>query len=72
MRIGSEWRISITAWKILVEEVSNTKLFSKEEAECEEIFKNEYRRSDDGKFEVALPFREDSRVLGDFKASAFR
>ncbi|XP_018373062.1 PREDICTED: uncharacterized protein LOC108767595 [Trachymyrmex cornetzi] len=50
-----------------VEKVSNTKLPSKEEAECKKIFRNEYKRYDNGTFEVALPFREDPSVLGDSK-----
>jgi len=52
--------------------VSNTKLLSREETKYEKIFKNEYRRTDQGKFEMALPFWEDPSVLGDSEASALK
>jgi len=47
-----------------------TKLLSKEESRCEEIFQNEHKRTVDGRFEVSLPFSEDPSVLGESKVSA--
>lgn len=55
-----------------MEDIPNTKLFSKEESKCEEIFRNEYKRTADGRFEVSLPFREDPSFLGESQASALK
>ncbi|XP_067205406.1 uncharacterized protein [Linepithema humile] len=57
-------------WRI--EDMLRTKLLSKEESRCEEIFQNEYKRTVDGRFEVSLPLREDPSVLGESKASALK
>ncbi|KYN50342.1 hypothetical protein ALC62_14061, partial [Cyphomyrmex costatus] len=57
-------------WRI--EDMPETKIFSKEEAKCEELFQNEHKRTADGGFEVALPFREDPRILGESKTSALK
>lgn len=55
-----------------MEDIPNTRLFSKEESKCEEIFRNEYKRTADGRFEVSLPFREDPSFLGESQASALK
>ncbi|XP_018396624.1 PREDICTED: uncharacterized protein LOC108774893 [Cyphomyrmex costatus] len=58
-------------WRI--EDMSNTRLLSKEESMCEDIFQKEYRRTQDGRFEVPLLFREDPiSTLGDSRANALR
>lgn len=54
-----------------IEEISNAKLLSKEESDCERISQEEYQRITDG-FQVSLPFREDPSVLGETKSGALK
>lgn len=55
-----------------IEDVPAIRLLSKEESKCEEIFRNEHKRTQDGRFEVSLPFREDPSILGESKTSALK
>ncbi|XP_018364358.1 PREDICTED: uncharacterized protein LOC108762054 [Trachymyrmex cornetzi] len=54
-----------------IEDMPETKIF-KEEFKCEELFQTEHKRTADGRFEVALPFREDPCVLGESKVGALK
>ncbi|XP_012234575.1 uncharacterized protein [Linepithema humile] len=56
----------------IIEEISNTKLLSKEEIDCERIFREEYQRTTDGRFQVSLFFRKDPSILGESESSAFK
>lgn len=55
-----------------IEDVTNKKLLSKEESKCEEIFRNEHKRTLEGRFEVPLLFSENPRVLGESKTAALK
>jgi len=51
----------------------DTKIISKEEAKCEELFRNEHKRTTNGKFEIiSLSFREDPSVFGESKINALK
>ena len=58
-------------WK--VDETEERKdSFTQEERECEEHFKKNYRRNADGRFEVALPFKDNVGELGDSEDTAIK
>ncbi|XP_011165899.1 uncharacterized protein LOC105200170 [Solenopsis invicta] len=57
-------------WQI--EDIPNSKIRSPEETKCEDIFRNQYTRTVDGRFEVPLLFKEDSNTLGESKVNAFK
>jgi len=57
-------------WRI--EDMPNTKLLSREEIRCEELFRDGYKRTTNGRFEVSLPFREDLNILGESKSIALK
>jgi len=56
-------------WRI--EDMPDTKIISKEEVKCEELFRNKHKRITN-RFEVSLPFHEDSSVLRQSKVNAFK
>ncbi|XP_066152747.1 uncharacterized protein [Euwallacea fornicatus] len=51
---------------------SETKAWSAEELECEEHFQRTHRRSVDGRFVVAIPFKRPVADLGDSKTKALQ
>jgi len=56
-----------------IENMPDTKIISKEEAKCEEFFRNEHKRTTNGKFElISLSFREDPNVFGESKINALK
>ncbi|KYN00594.1 hypothetical protein ALC62_08632, partial [Cyphomyrmex costatus] len=55
-----------------IEDIPKTNLLSTQESQCEETFQREYRRTDEGRFEVSLPFRADPNTLRESKAIAFK
>ncbi|XP_018406879.1 PREDICTED: uncharacterized protein LOC108782971 [Cyphomyrmex costatus] len=57
-------------WRI--EDIPKANLLSTQESQCEEMFQREYRRTDEGRFEVSLPFRADPNTLGESKSMAFK
>lgn len=52
------------------EEVSKERTQTKEEVECENFYMETYRRNEDGRFVVALPFKGDPESLGSSKGQA--
>ena len=44
--------------------------YTKEEMECEQYYINNFKRNDDGRYQVRLPFREDVKELGDSEQTA--
>ncbi|XP_046748847.1 uncharacterized protein LOC124412775 [Diprion similis] len=57
-------------WKI--EEYSPSRKFSDEEKRCEEDFRANYRRDEEGRFTVALSFRDSIEQLGESRDIALR
>lgn len=57
-------------WKI--EEYSPSRKFSDEEKRCEEDFRANYRRDENGRFTVALSFRDSTDQLGESRDIALR
>lgn len=55
-----------------IEDMSDTKIISKEEARCEELFRNKHKRTTNDRFEVSLPFRENPSILEEFKINALK
>lgn len=55
-----------------IEECAPVKLHSGEELECEEVFVNSVRRSDSGRFSVALPLKDNYNKLGSSFENASR
>ncbi|KAI5735347.1 hypothetical protein M8J77_017205 [Diaphorina citri] len=48
-----------------LEEVPTPKSLCAEDKECEEIFCDTFKRRDDGRYSVSLPFKSDLTLLGD-------
>lgn len=57
-------------WKL--EEICQTPRYNKEEAECEEYFRQTTKRDQNGRFVVSLPTRENISELGDSYETAFK
>nr|CAI5818359.1 unnamed protein product [Callosobruchus analis] len=55
-------------WKL--EEASRNIVYSKEEQECEEYFAKNYKRNDQGRFQVALPLKDNYIKLGESETQA--
>nr|CAI5831674.1 unnamed protein product [Callosobruchus analis] len=55
-------------WKL--EEASRNIVYSKEEQECEEHFAKNYKRNDQGRFQVALPLKDNFIKLGESETQA--
>ncbi|XP_046807533.1 uncharacterized protein LOC124420043 [Lucilia cuprina] len=51
-------------WELEEIPKESTKIYSEEQQECEEIFRNSVRRLSSGRFEVLLPFKSDTKLLG--------
>ncbi|XP_037819937.1 uncharacterized protein LOC119609284 [Lucilia sericata] len=51
-------------WELEEIPKESTKIYSEEQQECEEIFRNSVRRLSSGRFEVSLPFKSDTKLLG--------
>ncbi|XP_037047230.1 uncharacterized protein LOC119082017 [Bradysia coprophila] len=52
------------------EEVSKERILTKEETECEQFYMKTYRRNEEGRFVVALPFKGDPETLGSSQGQA--
>lgn len=59
----------IAFWHV-EERATKKTIFSKEEAECEQHFIDNFQRAQDGKFVVKLPFKENLSQLGESKHMA--
>ncbi|XP_018369742.1 PREDICTED: uncharacterized protein LOC108765485 [Trachymyrmex cornetzi] len=55
-----------------IEDMPNARILSKEQSKCEDIFQKEHRRTEDGRFEVPLLFREDPSTLGESRTNALK
>ncbi len=53
-----------------LEEVSKERIRTQEETECEKFFMETYKRKEDGRFVVALPFKANPDTLGSSKGQA--
>ena len=56
----------------MIEEIPTATLWTSEEQKCEDHFKSTTRRNSEGRFVVRLPFKEDSKPLGDTNHQAKR
>ncbi|KAI5640192.1 pao retrotransposon peptidase domain-containing protein [Phthorimaea operculella] len=57
-------------WQL--EEIPNMKFLSPEETDCENLYVSSVKRSDDGRYSVALPFCKHPNELGNSRATALR
>ena len=57
-------------WQL--EEVSELNKLTEQELECEDHFNNHFTRDSDGRYVVALPFRKNSKPLGDSREKALK
>lgn len=55
-------------WEI--EEINSRRMLTREENECERIFKETTRRNADGRFIVSLPLKQSARYLGESRKQA--
>ncbi|KYN43259.1 hypothetical protein ALC56_02322, partial [Trachymyrmex septentrionalis] len=55
-----------------IEDMPNVRILSKKESTCEDIFQKKYRRTQDGRFDVPLLFREDPSYLEEYRANALK
>ncbi|CAG7716987.1 unnamed protein product, partial [Allacma fusca] len=62
--------LQLTFWEL--EEISTSRILTKEEVDCDAHLVTSTSRRENGSYQVRLPFKKNTRELGDTRATALR